>query len=60
MQFFTVSTMSFQTFSELAFTLALTLDTVVSTLLFALGKGFAGRILPAIQAARSTGYAHSK
>ncbi len=52
LQWFTVSTMNFQTFSELAFSFTLTLDTVVSALLFALGMGFAGGILPAIQAAR--------
>ncbi|VBB46214.1 Similar to ABC-type transport system ATP-binding protein [uncultured Desulfatiglans sp.] len=52
LQFFTVSTTNFQTFSELAFRFTLTSATAVKALSFALFMGFLGGILPAIQAAR--------
>lgn len=52
LQFFTVSTMNFQTFSELAFGFNLTPDTAIGALLFTLGMGFAGGLPPAIRAAR--------
>lgn len=52
LQFFTVSTTNFQTFSELAFRFNLTAATALKALAFALFMGFAGGILPAIQAAR--------
>ncbi|MBV8657971.1 MAG: ABC transporter permease [Burkholderiales bacterium] len=52
MQLFTVSTMNFQTFSELAFSFTLTPGIVIASLLFALVMGFTGGFLPAVQAAR--------
>jgi putative ABC transport system permease protein len=52
LQFFTVSTMNFQTFSELAFSFTLTFSLFLQGMGFALFMGFAGGLLPAIQAAR--------
>lgn len=52
MQFFGISTMNWQTFSELAFTFTLTPLIAVKSLLFALFMGFVGGFLPAASAAR--------
>ncbi|HVE49731.1 MAG TPA: ABC transporter permease [Casimicrobiaceae bacterium] len=52
MQTITVSTMNFQTFSELAFSFTLTSDIVVASLVFALTMGLIGGLLPAARAAR--------
>lgn len=52
LQFITVSTMNFQTFSELAFSFALTPGIIIKSLSFSLFMGFAGGILPAIRASR--------
>lgn len=52
MQFFTLSTMNWQTFSELAFTFTLTGDIVLQSLIFAVAMGFIGGFLPALRAAR--------
>lgn len=52
MQLITISTMNFQTFSELAFSFTLTADIVVRSLLFSLIMGFVGGVLPAMRAAR--------
>jgi ABC-type lipoprotein release transport system permease subunit len=52
LQWFTVSTMNFQTFSELAFRFALTFDIVYKALSFSLIMGFIGGVLPAVKAAR--------
>ena len=52
LQFFTVSTMNFQTFSELAFTFSLTVDIIYKAMLFSLIMGFVGGVLPAIRASR--------
>ncbi|MBL8507361.1 ABC transporter permease [Chitinimonas sp. JJ19] len=52
MQFFAVSTMNWQTFSELAFSFTLTPAIVVKSLLFALFMGLLGGFLPAVRAAR--------
>ena len=52
MQFFTISTVNFQTFSELAFTFTLTLGTAFNALLFSLVMGFVGGFLPAVRASR--------
>ncbi|ABC75923.1 ABC transporter permease [Syntrophus aciditrophicus] len=52
LQLITVSTMNFQTFSELAFSFTLTPKIVISSLLFALIMGFVGGVLPAMRAAR--------
>ncbi|WP_374349922.1 ABC transporter permease [Chitinimonas sp.] len=52
MQFFTVSTMNFQTFSELAFSFALTPAIIIKSLIFSLFMGLLGGFLPAVRAAR--------
>jgi putative ABC transport system permease protein len=52
MQAVNISTMNFQTFSELAFQFRLTPRIALSTLLFALAMGFVGGFVPAWRAAR--------
>jgi ABC-type lipoprotein release transport system permease subunit len=52
LQFFTISTVNFQTFSELAFTFALSFEVVWTSIAFALVMGFIGGVLPAFRAAR--------
>jgi ABC-type antimicrobial peptide transport system permease subunit len=52
LQFFTVSTTNFQTFSELAFSFTLTTTTVGKGLAFSLLMGFVGGVLPAFKASR--------
>jgi putative ABC transport system permease protein len=52
MQLFTVSTMNFQTFSELAFSFTLTFDIVYQALGFSLVMGLLGGVLPAVRASR--------
>jgi putative ABC transport system permease protein len=52
LQLLTISTMNFQTFSELAFSFTLTLDIVWKGLAFSLGMGLVGGLLPAIRASR--------
>ena len=52
LQFFTVSTMNWQTFSELAFSFTLTGEIFYQSLLFSLIMGFIGGVLPAFRASR--------
>ena len=52
MQFFTISTMNWQSFSELAFSFILNLKIIVKSLAFALIMGVVGGFLPAVRAAR--------
>lgn len=52
MQFFTISTMNWQSFSELAFSFTLNLAIIVKSLGFALMMGVMGGFLPAARAAR--------
>jgi putative ABC transport system permease protein len=52
MQLITVSTVNFQTFSELAFSFTLTFDIGWKSLAFALAMGFIGGVLPAVRASR--------
>jgi ABC-type antimicrobial peptide transport system permease subunit len=52
MQLVQISTMNWQSFSELAFRFTLTREIVVKSLVFALAMGFAGGFLPAVRAAR--------
>ena len=52
MQLFTISTMNWQSFSELAFSFTLTPAIMVKTLVFSLAMGVAGGFLPAMRAAR--------
>jgi len=52
MQLITISTMNWQTFSELAFSFTLTIDIIYKSLLFSLVMGFVGGVIPAIRASR--------
>ncbi|BDV42481.1 multidrug ABC transporter permease [Geotalea uraniireducens] len=52
MQLITISTMNWQTFSELAFSFTLTPGIIGKSLLFSLVMGFVGGLLPAVRAAR--------
>ena len=52
LQFFTVSTTNFQTFSELAFSFTLTFEIISEALAFSLIMGLAGGLLPAFRASR--------
>jgi ABC-type antimicrobial peptide transport system permease subunit len=52
LQFFTVSTVNFQTFAELAFRFTLTPGIFLDALAFAVVMGLAGGILPALRASR--------
>ena len=52
LQFFTISTLNFGSFSELAFSFALSPTIVVSSLVFALVMGLLGGFLPSVRAAR--------
>ena len=52
LQLFTISTVNWQTFSELAFSFTLTPDIVTQSLVFSLIMGFVGGVLPAFRAAR--------
>ena len=52
MQLITISTVNWQTFSELAFSFTLTRGIIVNSLLFSLIMGFVGGVLPAVRASR--------
>ena len=52
LQAISISTTNFQSFSELAFSFALTPSVVVTSLVFALVMGFVGGVLPALKASR--------
>jgi ABC-type antimicrobial peptide transport system permease subunit len=52
MRFVSISTVNFQTFSELEFSFALNLEIVYMALAFSLIMGFVGGVLPAIRASR--------
>jgi len=52
LQLYTISTMNFQTFSELAFTFSLTFEIVSEAMAFSLLMGFIGGVLPAVRASR--------
>jgi putative ABC transport system permease protein len=52
MQFITVSTVNFQTFSELAFKFTLTGQIILQAMAFSLVMGFIGGVLPAFRASR--------
>ena len=52
LQFISISTLNFQSFSQLAFGFTLTPGIVVKTLLFSLVMGFVGGFLPAMEASR--------
>lgn len=52
MQLLTISTMNFQTFSELAFSFSLTSKIIFQAIAFSLVMGFVGGVLPAVRASR--------
>ena len=52
LQFITVSTMNFATFSELAFSFSISSDIILESIAFSLLMGFLGGFLPALRAAR--------
>jgi putative ABC transport system permease protein len=52
LQFFTISTLNFGSFAELAFSFALSPEIILSSLLFALMMGLIGGFLPSVRAAR--------
>lgn len=52
MQFITISTMNWQTFSELAFSFTLTFEIIWKSLFFSVVMGFVGGVIPAIRASR--------
>jgi len=52
MQFVTISTTNFATFSEIAFSFAMSPSIIITTLVFALAMGFVGGFLPSFRAAR--------
>jgi putative ABC transport system permease protein len=47
-----ISTVNFNTFSELAFNFSLNLQTIAASLIFALLMGLVGGFLPAVRASR--------
>ena len=52
LQFFTISTMNFTSFSELAFSFALSPSIIIDSLIFAIIMGVLGGFLPSVRAAR--------
>ncbi|MGQ9645428.1 MAG: ABC transporter permease [Thermodesulfobacteriota bacterium] len=52
MQFITISTVNFQTFSELAFRFTLSFEIIYQGMIFSLIMGFVGGLLPALRASR--------
>ncbi|HEX2965121.1 MAG TPA: ABC transporter permease [Syntrophorhabdaceae bacterium] len=52
LQFFTISTLNFQTFSELAFSFTMTVQIAIKSMAFSLIMGFTGGVLPAFRASR--------
>ncbi len=52
LQFFSISTLNFTSFSELEFSFALSPSIIISALLFSFFMGFVGGFLPSVRAAR--------
>lgn len=52
MQLLTISTMNWQTFSELAFSFNMTVEVVGKSMFFSLFMGFVGGVIPAVRASR--------
>jgi len=52
LQLITISTMNWQTFSELAFSFTLTFDIACKSLLFSIMMGLVGGVIPAVRASR--------
>lgn len=52
LQFFSISTINFNSFSELTFSFAISQDIVINAMMFALIMGFLGGFFPSVRAAR--------
>ncbi|MDL1893757.1 FtsX-like permease family protein, partial [Sphingobacteriales bacterium CHB3] len=52
LQFFSISTINFDSFAEIEFSFALSTGIIISSLMFAVVMGFVGGFLPAFRAAR--------
>jgi ABC-type antimicrobial peptide transport system permease subunit len=52
LQFFTISTLNFQSFAELSFSFALSPSIIISCLIFAIFMGLFGGFLPSVRASR--------
>lgn len=52
LQFFNISTLNFQSFSELAFSFSLSPSIIITSLIFAVLMGIVGGFLPSVRAAR--------
>jgi ABC-type antimicrobial peptide transport system permease subunit len=52
MQLITISTMNWQTFSELAFSFTLTFEIAIKSIVFSIVMGLVGGVIPAFQASR--------
>jgi ABC-type antimicrobial peptide transport system permease subunit len=52
LQYLTISTMNFNSFSELTFSFAISQDIVINAMMFALIMGFLGGLFPSVRAAR--------
>lgn len=52
LQFFSISTLNFASFSELSFSFALTSNVIIGSLVFSIFMGIAGGFLPALRASR--------
>jgi ABC-type antimicrobial peptide transport system permease subunit len=52
LQLYTISTMNWQTFSELAFSFSLTYKIILTAMLFSLAMGLIGGVFPAVRASR--------
>ncbi len=52
LQFFNISTLNFQSFSELAFSFSLSPEIIITSLIFAVAMGIIGGFLPSVRASR--------
>jgi ABC-type antimicrobial peptide transport system permease subunit len=52
LQFFNISTLNFQSFSELAFSFSLSPSIIITSLIFSVAMGIIGGFLPSVRAAR--------
>jgi ABC-type antimicrobial peptide transport system permease subunit len=52
LQFFNISTLNFQSFSELAFSFSLSPSIIITSLIFAVAMGIIGGFLPSVRASR--------
>jgi putative ABC transport system permease protein len=54
LQFFSISTLNFGSFTELSFSFSMTSSVISGAMIFSLVMGFVGGFLPALKAARMT------